>query len=292
MAYNFTQPMAMRIDEVVSGVKADLAIKVFGDDSRCSMRSASRCCASSRGCGRGRRADGNARAWRSCGTSLTTAPALARYGLNVADVERGRAAIGGIGRPSVIDGQRRYTVALRLPDVVRARCGRACGEYSADGARRRAGDARRGGARGQATRGTGNDRAREAPAADRGQSQRPRPRPRQLRRRGPAADRAARDAAAGLLPVEWGGQFENQQRASAGWRWSSRSSLALIFAPAVLDLPATSAHALLVFAGVPFACVGGIARAVAARPAVLESLGGGRLHRAVRRRRARTAWCW
>src|SRR6202165_3861344 len=34
IAYNFTQPMAMRIDETVSGVKADLAIKIFGDDFR------------------------------------------------------------------------------------------------------------------------------------------------------------------------------------------------------------------------------------------------------------------
>src|SRR6266481_2433384 len=34
IAYNFTQPMAMRIDETISGVKADLAIKVFGDDFR------------------------------------------------------------------------------------------------------------------------------------------------------------------------------------------------------------------------------------------------------------------
>ena len=32
IAYNFTQPMAMRIDETISGVKADLAIKMFGDD--------------------------------------------------------------------------------------------------------------------------------------------------------------------------------------------------------------------------------------------------------------------
>jgi cobalt-zinc-cadmium resistance protein CzcA len=30
--YNFTQPMAMRVDETVSGVKADLANKIFGDD--------------------------------------------------------------------------------------------------------------------------------------------------------------------------------------------------------------------------------------------------------------------
>ena len=34
MAFSFTQPMAMRIDETVSGVKADLAVKIFGDDSR------------------------------------------------------------------------------------------------------------------------------------------------------------------------------------------------------------------------------------------------------------------
>ena len=30
--YNFTQPMAMRLDEVVSGIKADVAVKIFGED--------------------------------------------------------------------------------------------------------------------------------------------------------------------------------------------------------------------------------------------------------------------
>ena len=32
MTFNFTQPMAMRLDEVISGVKADVAVKVFGPD--------------------------------------------------------------------------------------------------------------------------------------------------------------------------------------------------------------------------------------------------------------------
>ena len=32
MVYNFTQPLAMRLDEVISGVKADVAVKLFGDD--------------------------------------------------------------------------------------------------------------------------------------------------------------------------------------------------------------------------------------------------------------------
>src|SRR6201999_1225990 len=34
VAYSFTQPMAMRIDETISGVKADLAVKIFGEDFR------------------------------------------------------------------------------------------------------------------------------------------------------------------------------------------------------------------------------------------------------------------
>lgn len=32
VAYNFTQPLAMRLDEVVSGVRSDVAVKLFGDD--------------------------------------------------------------------------------------------------------------------------------------------------------------------------------------------------------------------------------------------------------------------
>jgi cobalt-zinc-cadmium resistance protein CzcA len=33
VSFNFTQPMAMRLDEVVSGVKADVAVKIFGPDA-------------------------------------------------------------------------------------------------------------------------------------------------------------------------------------------------------------------------------------------------------------------
>jgi hypothetical protein len=33
VAYNFTQPMAMRLDETISGIKADVAVKIFGEDA-------------------------------------------------------------------------------------------------------------------------------------------------------------------------------------------------------------------------------------------------------------------
>ncbi len=33
VSYNFTQPMAMRLDEVVSGIKADVAVKIFGENT-------------------------------------------------------------------------------------------------------------------------------------------------------------------------------------------------------------------------------------------------------------------
>ena len=32
VVYNFTQPLAMRLDEVISGVEADVAVMLFGDD--------------------------------------------------------------------------------------------------------------------------------------------------------------------------------------------------------------------------------------------------------------------
>ena len=33
MEFNFTMPMAMRLDETISGVKADVALKIFGEDT-------------------------------------------------------------------------------------------------------------------------------------------------------------------------------------------------------------------------------------------------------------------
>lgn len=120
IAYNFSQPMEMRMDETVSGVKADLAIKIFGDDFKTLDALG----------GQVLRAMSSVQGAADAQMLITSGvaelairvdrAALARYGLNVTDVEEAAAA-GGSGDliSTVIDGQRRYTVALHLPQLYR-----------------------------------------------------------------------------------------------------------------------------------------------------------------------------
>jgi cobalt-zinc-cadmium resistance protein CzcA len=120
VAFSFTQPMAMRMDETVSGVKADLAVKIFGDDFRTLdslgqqvLRSVARV-----------RGAADPQMEITSGVAELSVKvrrdALARYGLNVSDVEEAVAAgASGDVISEVVDGQKRYTVALRLPDRYR-----------------------------------------------------------------------------------------------------------------------------------------------------------------------------
>ena len=121
LAYNFTQPMAMRVDETVSGVKADLAIKIFGDDSgtldslsQQVLRAVSEVQGSA-----------DAQIQLTSGVPELTVKvdrgALARYGLNVSDVrEAVEAGASGEVVSQLIQGEKRYDIALRLPNKYRA----------------------------------------------------------------------------------------------------------------------------------------------------------------------------
>ena len=121
ISYSFTQPMAMRVDETVSGIKADLAVKIFGDDFR-TLESLSQqvlhYVASVPGVA-------NPQIEVTSGVAELSVrvdrSALARYGLNVSDVQQAvEAGASGSVVSEVIDGQKRYTVALRLPDRYRS----------------------------------------------------------------------------------------------------------------------------------------------------------------------------
>ena len=112
--------MAMRIDETISGVKADLAVKVFGDNFRILDtigQQVLRTVSAVRGAAEPQMEITSGVAELSVRVDRA---ALARYGLNVTDVEQAVAS-GGSGdvMSGVIDGQRRYTVALRLPERYR-----------------------------------------------------------------------------------------------------------------------------------------------------------------------------
>jgi heavy metal efflux system protein len=120
LAYDFTQPMAMRVDETVSGVKADLAIKIFGDDFD-QLESLAQQVLHATETVRGA-ADAQIQLTSGVPDLTVTVDrsVLARYGLNVTDVEEAvEAGASGSVISQLIDGQKRYDIAMRLPDVYR-----------------------------------------------------------------------------------------------------------------------------------------------------------------------------
>jgi len=118
--YNFTAPMAMRLDEAISGVRTQLGVKVFGDSLPVLQRKAAEIrdvIASLPGA-----ADVSVDV--SAGAMQVELDLdrgmLARYGLNVADVRDAvQAGIGGAVATEVIDGRRRFPVVVRLAEEYR-----------------------------------------------------------------------------------------------------------------------------------------------------------------------------
>ena len=256
VAYSFTQPMAMRIDETISGVKADLAIKVFGDDFRqldALGEQVLRAVSSVRGAADAQMEVTSGVAELSVRVDRS---ALARYGLNVTDVEEAVSS-GGSGDliSEVIDGQKRYTVALRVPeqyrtdpDALRKIALRAPGgeQITLDQVAR-----------------VGLNRGPEIVNREEGQ-----------RRIVVMSNVRSRDLGSFVaevrskvdrdvvLPtgyfIEYGGQFENQERATRRLMLIVPIAIALI--SVLLYLTFSSAKlAMLVVGNVPFALVGGVA---------------------------------
>lgn len=112
---NFTQPIAMSVDELLEGVRAELAIKLFGDDLERLADSAAEVAQVVR------RVPGAAdvQVDQIAGTPQLVIrvdrQAVARYGLNVADVQRTiRAAIGGETAGEIFEGIRRFPIYVRF----------------------------------------------------------------------------------------------------------------------------------------------------------------------------------
>jgi cobalt-zinc-cadmium resistance protein CzcA len=119
--YEFTQPIQMRFNELLSGVRADIAVKVFGDnlDTLLSLgEKIEKLLETVPGAA-------DVRTEQLSGLPILSIrmdrAKMARYGLNVADVQNViTISVGGITAGTIYDGDRRFDLQVRLPESIRS----------------------------------------------------------------------------------------------------------------------------------------------------------------------------
>ncbi len=118
--YEFTQPIQMRFNELLSGVRADVAVKVFGDDQEILLETAESIAEALE------KIPGAADVQVEQVTGLPVLTFdirredLARYGLNVSEVQSLiQLAIAGLQVGQIYDGDRRFDLVVRLPESLR-----------------------------------------------------------------------------------------------------------------------------------------------------------------------------
>jgi len=256
VSYTFTQPMQMRMDEVITGIRGDVAVKIFGDDIGVLQDLAARVLAAISA------VPGafNPQMERTSGVPQLEIEInrneLARYGLNVSSVREAiEALIGGKPVSEMILGQQRFAIAVRLPEAERNNPD-TLGDliFTAPG----------------------GETVRLNQIADLNVVNGPEIITREDARRrivvqanvrgtdlgSFVAAAQARTAALVKLPpgytIVWGGQFENQQRANQRLAIVLPVSIAIIFALLYATFE-IAGQAMLIMLNVPFALVGGIA---------------------------------
>ncbi len=254
--YNFTQPMAMRLDEVVSGVKADVAVKIFGEDKRVLDQKANAVLAILAAVPGAADVQKELFAGAAEWQIAIERSQLARYGLNVSDVrDLIETAIGGRVATEMIEGQRRFDVVVRLPESFhRSRESLEALQLKAPGGE-------------SVTLGQVAQihRAQAPEIINREGGQRRLVVQANVRGRDlgsfVAEARQRIEAQVALPPgyfYQWGGQFENQARAMSRLMIVVPAAILIIFA-LLFSAFGSVRQALLILLNVPFASVGGIA---------------------------------
>lgn len=255
VASSFSQPIALRVDELVSGVKSAIGIKIFGDDLDVLKDKAD---AIARVLGKvPGAADVNIE--KVSGLAYLQIEIdrdkIARYGINVADVQEVvETAIGGKEATKVYEGQKVFGLAVRFPESARSDVSpiRQILIASPQGALIPLGQ-------------LAHVYVTEGPAQiSREQAQR------RIVVECNVTDRdiggfvkeaqAKIDAAVKLPPgyfLTWGGQFENQQRAMKRFSIVVPITIAAIFLLLFGSFNSVK-QALLIILNIPFALIGGI----------------------------------
>ncbi len=120
-AYEFSQPIQLRFNELISGVRSDVALKLFGDDMTVLNDTGNRLAAALR------QVPGasEVKVEQTAGLPVLTInfdrDKLARYGVSLGDAqETVAAAVGGRNAGTLFQGDRRFDIVVRLPDTLRS----------------------------------------------------------------------------------------------------------------------------------------------------------------------------
>ena len=118
--YEFTQPIQMRFNELISGVRSDVAVKVFGDDMDVLNPTAAEIAEVLEGIP----GAADVKVEQTTGLPMLTMnidrAKAALLGLNVSDVQEALSiAVGGREAGLVFQGDRRFDILVRLPDAAR-----------------------------------------------------------------------------------------------------------------------------------------------------------------------------
>lgn len=253
--YNFSQPIELRFNELISGVKSDIGIKVFGEDLDVLKQKADEIAAVVRGI------KGAADVEVEQVDAIPVLQididreAIARYGVSVADVqELVSAALGGEPVGQIIEGDKRFELSVRLPEEVQ----NDVDAISSLPVKTASGES-------VPLSALAHIDNQPAPAQiSREMGKRRVVVQMNVRNTDLSSFVQAAQAAIGSkvqLPegyyITWGGQFENLQRASARLALVVPVALALIFALLFMSF-GSARQAVLIFTGVPLAVTGGI----------------------------------
>lgn len=118
--YEFTQPIQMRFNELISGVRSDVAVKVFGDNMDVLLeigKDVEKVLKQTPGAS-------DVKIEQATGLPVLTISIdralLSRYGLNIADVQEIVAiSMGGKPAGQVFEGDKRFDIIVRLPEEIR-----------------------------------------------------------------------------------------------------------------------------------------------------------------------------
>ncbi len=253
--FGATQPIQMRVEELISGVRATLALKIYGEDLDKLEELSAKLKTVVAGVPGVADLSAEANKGKPQMVIKVDRPAAARYGLNADDILAVvQAGIGGEAVSTLIDGTRRFDIAVRLPEEFRSSPSAiaAIPIRTAEGAI-------------VPFSSVAKIELDEGYTFVRRESLQ-RYAVLQMDVQGRDVDGFVRDANAAIaakvtLPtgywVEWGGAFENQQRAMERLGLIVPLTIGLIF---ILLYTAFNSvrHATLIIANVPFAIIGGI----------------------------------